>query len=87
MAAGGVPDHLKRIQNALVTEWPRPFDIKSDIFQPGKASTFRRQLRAALSTRGLLQAIEELPVTEPEVIQALHIPPSILGNIAIRASF
>lgn len=70
MAAGGVPDHQRRIQNALVTEWPKPFDIKSDIFQPGKASTFRRQLNAALATRGLLQAIEEQPITYQDVANA-----------------
>ena len=30
---------------------------------PNKATTFRRQLRAALETRGLLAALEELPPT------------------------
>ena len=46
-----------------MTEWPKPFDIKNDIFMPNKATTFRRQLRAALETRGLLAALEELPAT------------------------
>ena len=46
-----------RNDSTLVTKWPEAFDIKEDILIPGKATTFKRQMDAALRTRGLLDAI------------------------------
>ena len=67
MEAGGSTNSNIKLSSVLVTEWPKPFDIKHDIFIPNKATTFRRQLRAALETRGLLAALEEQPLTMLDV--------------------
>ena len=62
-AGGNTIASNTRLSSALVTDWPKPFDIKNDIFMPNKATTFRRQLRAALETRNLLTPLEELAPT------------------------
>ena len=67
MEAGGTMITSNKLYSVLVTDWPKPFDIKIDIFMPNKATTFRRQLRSALETRGLLAPIEELAPTLQEV--------------------
>ena len=42
-----------RIQTALVAKWPEAIDVKDGIFVPGKVEKWRRELTAALRTRGL----------------------------------
>jgi hypothetical protein len=50
--------------NCTVTSWPNAFDTKNDIFEIGKMATFKRELNAALSTRGMLRYIQEQPLTK-----------------------
>ena len=52
-----------RNDSTVVTPWPKPIDTKNDIFEIGKVSTFKRELDAALGTRGMLQFIQEQPLT------------------------
>ena len=51
----------------IVAPWPKPFDIKVDIFVPGKPSTFRQQVDAALDTRGLLEPLISAPQTAASI--------------------
>ena len=53
MAAGEV--QTTKIQTSLVSKWPEPIDINIDIFIPGKAERWSRELIAALRTRELYQ--------------------------------
>ena len=53
-----------RIESTTVTPWPKAFDTKNDIFEIGKVATFKRELNAALSTRGMLRYIQEMPLTK-----------------------
>ena len=52
-----------RNDSTVVTHWPKPIDTKNDIFEIGKVATFKRELDAALGTRGMLQFIQEQPLT------------------------
>ena len=56
-----------RNDSTLTTEWPKAFDIKNDIFTPGLVDRFKREMRAALSTRGLLEHVLNRPVTMIEI--------------------
>ena len=59
-----------RNDSTLTTEWPKPFDIKNDIFLPGKVSTYKREMNAALATRGLLDHLINRPATMQEIATA-----------------
>ena len=59
VASCGVEDAL--VQNALVSKWPDAIDIGVDIFKPGKAEKWSRELIAALRSRGLYQWVRMAP--------------------------
>ena len=44
----------ERNDSTKATPWPQAFDVKTDLFYPGKAAEFQRQLISALRTRKLL---------------------------------
>ena len=69
MAAGGDTFSTK-IHSSLVSSYPKPFDIRHDVFVPGSSTKFRQQLRAALSTRGLLRHLEETAPTAQKIATA-----------------
>jgi hypothetical protein len=48
-----------RNDSTVVTPWPKPIDTKNDIFEIGKVATYKRELNAALATRGMLRFIVE----------------------------
>ena len=52
----------ERNDSTKATPWPQAFDVKTDLFYPGKAAEFQRQLISALRTRKLLDVLEERPV-------------------------
>ena len=59
MAAGEV--QAFKISTALVSKWPDPIDINTDIFIPGKAEKWSRELIAALRTRELYKWVRMAP--------------------------
>ncbi len=69
MAAGG-DSFSTKIHSSLVSSYPKPFDIRHDIFVPGNSTKFRQQLRAALSTRGFLRHLEEAAPTAQDIATA-----------------
>ena len=63
MVANGTIDsttYLPKIQNALVSAWPKPINLYHDITRQGVAATFQRNLTSGLRTRGLMRVLEEL---------------------------
>ena len=59
VASCGVEDAL--VQSALVSKWPDAIDIGVDIFKPGKAEKWSRELIAALRSRGLYKWVRMAP--------------------------
>ena len=59
VASCGVEDAL--VQSALVSKWPDAIDIGVDIFMPGKAEKWSRELIAALRSRGLYKWVRMAP--------------------------
>ena len=57
------PFGAQRINSSLVSPWPNPIDMQHDIIAPGKVDTYRAELIAALSSRGLYTTILEVPPT------------------------
>ena len=59
-----------RNDSTVVTPWPSPFCVHTDIFTPGKVDTFVRELDNALRTRKLLEPILSAPLTLADVLTA-----------------
>ena len=47
----------RRVETALATPFPLPINVLNDIYVAGKSDNFLRDMRAALETRDLLQAV------------------------------
>ena len=62
----GRSDHS--VSSALTTPWPTSFDINTDILKQDKAATFRREFKAAVRSRKLLEAVETVLPTIAEVV-------------------
>ena len=45
---------LPKVENALASPYPTSFDMKNDIFIPGKTDTMLREIQGALQSRNLL---------------------------------
>lgn len=59
-----------KIDSALTTPYPAAFDVKNDVFVPGRADKFRQQLKTALDTRNLLSDILEVEPTLLDIVAA-----------------
>ena len=61
MVAGEVS--TRRLDSALVVEWPETIDLDKDIFIPSKVEQFKLSLVRALKSRGLWAVIAEVDPT------------------------
>ena len=64
MVSGG----SARLDPALLSAFPKPFNFKIDIFAPGKVDRYMAALRHALSSRKMLQHLEERAPTMQEIL-------------------
>ena len=60
----------RKVNSALVTAWPEPFDIEHDILKEDKATRFQTTLKSALRTRKLYDALQQRPPTMHAVMSA-----------------